>query len=70
MTNHKVYVYGTWSTTVSVSSSELGPPTPSSASVCRAPLPNHRGDTLACALGDGRFQFGRLEKKPSTLSTL
>jgi hypothetical protein len=49
------------STTVYVPSSGLGPPLPQ-ASVSLPPEP-----TLACGLGGGGYQFGRLEKKPSTL---
>ncbi len=61
----------TWSTTVSVPSSELGPPLPQ-ASV--PPLRTGGGEgvhTLACVQGDGagESQFGRLEKRLGTLST-
>ncbi len=55
----------------SVPSSELEPPPPSPAS--EYPPPNQRrGNTLACewVRGWGESQFGRLEKKLSTLSTL
>ncbi len=52
-------------------------PTPSPASECVTPPPppepKEEGNTLACGWrggGEGRSQFGRLEKKPSTLSTL
>jgi hypothetical protein len=46
------------------------PPLPQ-ASVFPPPPFNQRGrNTLACGRGDGGSQFGRLEKTPSTLSTL
>ncbi len=50
---------------MSVPSSELGPH-PSHASDC---APEPKGG-LACGRGGGRSQFGRLEKKPSTLFAL
>ncbi len=46
---------------------ELGPP---QTSVSNPPPFGKRGDTLAADEGVGRSQFGRLEKKPSILSTL
>ncbi len=51
---------------MSVPSSELGPPlTPSTVSPHRLSLAGGGGGG-----GGGGSQFGRLEKKPSTLSTL
>jgi hypothetical protein len=53
-----------------VFSSELGPPSLLSRKrVC--PTPGTKGGaTLACGRGDGRTQFGRLERKPGTLYTM
>ncbi len=49
----------------------MGPPTPSPASECVPPRNQRGGDTLALRVrGWGGSQFGRLEKKPSTLSSL
>jgi hypothetical protein len=44
-------------------------PNPSLASECAPPHGTKEGGTLACGGGGGGYQFGRLEKKPSTLST-
>jgi hypothetical protein len=48
------------------------PPTPSPPASVFSPPPGTKGggDTLACGWGGGGSQFGRLERKPSTLSTL
>ncbi len=57
--------------TVSVPSSELAPPAPYPASECVPPW-NHRGGRAHSLGGEGveRSWFGRLEKKPITLSTV
>ncbi len=56
---------------MSVPSSELWLPPPVQQANLSLPR-NQRGggDTLACGWGSGGSQFGRLKKKPSTLSTL
>ncbi len=64
---HNVKIY-TQSTTMSVPTSELGPPTPSPASEC-APARNQRGGATSPTGEEvGGSQLGRLEKKPYTLS--
>jgi hypothetical protein len=55
---------------VAVTPSELAPPAPSPACECVPLLEPMGGATLACGWGDGGNQFGRLERKPGTLSTL
>jgi hypothetical protein len=60
----------TYSTTVYVPSSELGPPNPSPASACVPPPEQKGGANSVQVRGGGESQCGRLEKKPSTLSTL
>jgi hypothetical protein len=74
--NHKVqYIYAK-STTVSVPSSEFGPPPFPQVSVPLPPPPITKGGgegthyTLACGWGVGESQFRRLEKKLSTLFLL
>ncbi len=54
---------------MSVPSSEVGPPSLSPASEC-VPPPRTKGGAHLPAGEGGVSQFGRLEKKPSTLSTL
>ncbi len=64
------YIY-VQSTTVYVPSSELGLPQPlSHKRVCPPPRTKGWGGTLACGMGVWDFQFRRLEKKRSTLTTL
>ncbi len=63
------YIY-TKSTTVSVPSSELGPPNPSPASECVSPLGTKGGGHTRLRVRGWGAQIGRLEKRPSTLSTL
>jgi hypothetical protein len=59
-----------YSTIVSVPSSELGPPHPLSRSECVShPEPKEGRTHWPAGEGVGESQFGRLEKKPSTLST-
>jgi hypothetical protein len=57
--------------TVSVPLSDLGPPSPFPTSECVPPW-NQRGGGQHLPADDGgrRTQFGRLERKPSFLSTL
>jgi hypothetical protein len=64
-------LYDTYRTTVSVLSSELGPPTHSPASK-GVPPPGTKGVGQHSPAGEGvgRTQFGRLERKSGTLSTL
>jgi hypothetical protein len=54
-----------------VPSSELGPPYPSPASSCVPPGSKTEGTHSPAVEGvEGGFLFGRLKKKPSTVSTL
>ncbi len=57
---------------MSVPSSELGPPYPSPASSCVPPPDQRREGTHSPAVEgvEGGFLFGRIKKKPTTLSTL
>ncbi len=59
---------------MSVHSSQLGPPQPpTQINECVPPPGTGRGGggvTLACGRGGGQTHFGRLERKPGTLSTL
>jgi hypothetical protein len=65
----KTYIC-TWSTTVFVPSSVLGPPTPSPPLPPKPPRNQRgRGHTRLQVSGEG-VQIGRLERTPSTLSTL
>jgi hypothetical protein len=76
MKNTRTYIYDWYhrvmqSARLYTQSSALGPPHPSPArECCPPPIWIQGGSTLACGWGGGRSQFGRLEKKPSTLFTL
>ncbi len=66
------YIY-TWNTTVSVPSSELGPHSLSRKRVCSPPSqPEPKGEWTHSPVGEGvgESQFGRLEKKPSTVCSV
>ncbi len=66
-------LFYTQSTRVSVPSSELGPPPAALTPQASVPPPwNQRGGkaTVACGLGVGGTQFGRLERKHGTLYNL
>jgi hypothetical protein len=66
---HKIHIYLEYLSVCPLVGME--PPTPSPAIECVIPPVTNGGDTHSPAgEGVGESQFGRLEKKPSPLSTL